>query len=198
MTSSAIQLSGLLSFTIAVLVFFAGVSINKVVKPIGRWNIPEAVTGGMLAAIITLGVYVFFGTEIAFTLDARDLLLLYFFAGIGLNAKFNDLVSGGPPLAVLLGLTLAYLVIQNLVASASVVALDLPHGMAPLVGSASLIGGHGTTIAWAPIFTERFGLTNALEIGIASATLGLVIASLAGGPIASFLIGRHQLSGAPT
>jgi len=36
-----------------------------------------------------------------------------------------------------------------------------------LLGSASLIGGHGTTIAWAPLITERFGLANALEIGVA-------------------------------
>jgi sodium--glutamate symport carrier gltS len=64
-----------------------------------------------------------------------------------------------------------------------------------LVGSASLIGGHGTTIAWAPIITELFGLSNALEVGIATATLGLVIASLVGGPIAGVLIARHHLAG---
>jgi glutamate:Na+ symporter, ESS family len=64
-----------------------------------------------------------------------------------------------------------------------------------LLGSASLIGGHGTTIAWAPLISERFGLASALEIGVAAATLGLVIASLVGGPIAQFLISRHGLSG---
>jgi ESS family glutamate:Na+ symporter len=64
-----------------------------------------------------------------------------------------------------------------------------------LLGSASLIGGHGTTIAWAPLITQRFGLTNAMEIGIASATLGLVIASLVGGPVAKYLIARHDLAG---
>ena len=63
------------------------------------------------------------------------------------------------------------------------------------MGSASLIGGHGTTIAWAPIITQRFGIANALEVGIATATLGLVVASLVGGPIAGFLITRHHLSG---
>ena len=65
----------------------------------------------------------------------------------------------------------------------------------PFVGSASLIGGHGTTIAWAPIIFERFGLANALEVGIATATLGLVVASLVGGPIAGLLISRHNLAG---
>jgi glutamate:Na+ symporter, ESS family len=99
---------------------------------------------------------------------------------------------------VLLALTFVYLVIQNLIAAGSVFALGLPKGITVLVGSASLIGGHGTTIAWAPIITQRFGLANALEVGIATATLGLVIASLVGGPIAGFLIKRHHLSGPPT
>jgi glutamate:Na+ symporter, ESS family len=126
------------------------------------------------------------------------MLLLYFFTGIGLNARLNDLISGGRPLLILLALTLVYLVIQNLIAAGSVAALGLPKGITPFVGSASLIGGHGTTIAWAPIISQGFGISNALEVGIATATLGLVVASLVGGPIAGFLIARHHLSGPST
>ena len=172
--------------------FFAGAGLNRLIPPLRRWNIPEAVTGGLLAAVLTLIAYVGLGIEIGFSLEARDLLLLYFFTGIGLNAKLDDLISGGRPFLVLLGLTLAYLVIQNLIAAGSVAALGLPKGITPFLGSASLIGGHGTTIAWAPIIAQRFGLANALEVGIAVATLGLVVASLVGGPIAGFLIARHQ------
>jgi len=123
------------------------------------------------------------------------MLLLYFFTGIGLNAKLSDLILGGRPLAVLLALTLVYLVIQNLVAAGGSEVFDLPKGITVLLGSASLIGGHGTTIAWAPLITARFGLQNALEIGVAAATLGLVIASLIGGPIARVLLARYKLSG---
>jgi glutamate:Na+ symporter, ESS family len=78
----------------------------------------------------------------------------------------------------------------------SVAALGLPKGITVLLGSASLIGGHGTTIAWAPLIQERFGLSNAMEVGVAAATLGLVVASLVGGPVASFLISRNGLRGA--
>ena len=56
-----------------------------------------------------------------------------------------------------------------------------------------MLGGHGTSIAWAPTFAEKHGIPNATEIGIACATLGLVISSLIGGPIARFLITRHGL-----
>lgn len=192
---TAIHVPGLLTFTIAVLVFFAGAGLNRLIEPLRRWNIPEPVTGGLLAAAATLLAYGVLGVEISFTLDARDMLLLYFFTGIGLNARLNDLISGGRPLLILLALTLVYLVIQNLIAAGSVAALGLPKGMTPFVGSASLIGGHGTTIAWAPITSQRFGISNALEVGTATATLGLVVASLVGGPIAGFLIARHHLSG---
>ena len=195
---TAIQVPGLLTFTIAIVVFFMGSGLNRLIKPLHRWNIPEAVTGGLLAATITLLAYQALKIEVGFSLEARDLLLLYFFTGIGLNAKLDDLVSGGRPFVMLLALTLVYLVIQNLIAAGSVAALGLPNGMTALVGSASLIGGHGTTIAWGPMIAERFGLSNALEVGIATATLGLVIASLVGGPIAGVLIARHHLAGPAT
>lgn len=192
---SQIQVPGLLSFTLAILVFFTGAYLNRVIPALARWSIPEAVTGGLLAALATLVAYEFFSIEISFTLAARDMLLLYFFTGVGLNARLSDLVAGGKPLLILLAITLVFLVIQNAIAFGTSNLLGLPPGMAILLGSTSLIGGHGTTIAWAPIITNRFGLTNALEVGIASATLGLVIASLIGGPIAQYLITRYQLSG---
>lgn len=192
---SLIQVPGLLSFTISILVFFAGANLNRVIPALARWSIPEAVTGGLLAALATLVAYEFFSVEISFALAARDMLLLYFFTGVGLNARLSDLLAGGKPLLILLSITLVYLVIQNAIAIGTSSLLGLPPGMSILLGSTSLIGGHGTTIAWAPIITERFGLTSALEVGIASATLGLVIASLIGGPIAQYLVTRYRLSG---
>jgi glutamate:Na+ symporter, ESS family len=193
--TTAIETPGFLTFTISIVVFFVGASLNRWIAPLRRWNIPEAVTGGLLAALVTLVAHEAFGLAISFDLDARDMLLLYFFTGIGLNARLDDLVKGGRPFLVLLALTLVFLVIQNLIAAGSAAALGLPKGIAVLLGSASLIGGHGTTIAWAPLIEARFGVSNAMEIGVAAATLGLVIASLVGGPVAGLLISRHRLSG---
>ena len=190
-----IETSGLLTFTISIVVFFVGAGLNRWIAPLRRWNIPEAVTGGLLAAIVTLLAYRVFGLAITFSLGARDVLLLYFFTGIGLNARLSDLFTGGRPFLVLLALTVAFLLIQNLIAAGSVAVLGLPKGITVLLGSASLMGGHGTTIAWAPLIESRFGLANAMEVGVAAATLGLVVASIVGGPVASFLISRHGLKG---
>ena len=166
------------------------------IPPLGRWNIPEAVTGRPASPRSRpSSLYDVFGLKIVFDLEARDTLLLYFFTGIGLNARFGDLVAGGRPLMKLLALTLAYLVVQNLIAAGGAAALGLPNGVTALLGSAALIGGHGTTIAWAPMIEERFGLEHALEIGVASATLGLVArASSAARPPGSS-IARYGLSG---
>lgn len=119
---------------------------------------------------------------------------MYFFTAIGLNARFSDLIRGGKPLIILLVLTLSYIVIQNVVGISGAKLVGLPVDVGILAGSASLIGGHGTAIAWAPDFVAQ-GIPNALEIGVASATLGLVVASLIGGPIAKLLIARHGLKG---
>jgi len=85
--------------------------VSILIAPLRRWNIPETLTGGLLAAFVTLAAHEKLGLEIVFDLDARDMLLLYFFTGIGLNAKLSNMIAGGRPLLVLLGLTLAYLVI---------------------------------------------------------------------------------------
>jgi ESS family glutamate:Na+ symporter len=62
-----------------------------------------------------------------------------------------------------------------------------------MVGSVSLTGGVGTTLAWAPIFAEKLGITNALELGVAANTVGLIAACVIGGPIAALLIRRGGL-----
>jgi ESS family glutamate:Na+ symporter len=86
---------------------------------------------------------------------------------------------------------------QNLTGIGVATLFGLPAAVGVIGGTVSLIGGHGTTIAWAPSIAQNYGIPNALEIGVASATFGLIMASLMGGPIARFLITRHRLTPAP-
>jgi hypothetical protein len=48
-------------------------------------------------------IYVATGTKVTLAMDAQPFLLLYFFAGIGLKSDLIDLVTGGRPLAVMIG-----------------------------------------------------------------------------------------------
>lgn len=188
--------SNYLTFTISILVFFLGVNLNKRFALLREYSIPEPVTGGLMAALVTLLLYEFADFEITYELYIRDILLIYFFTGIGLNARLSDLAAGGRLLAIMLGLTAGYIILQNVVGILGARAVGAPDAIGVLAGSASLIGGHGTAIAWAPQF-QAIGINNALEIGVASATIGLIIATLIGGPIAHFLIARHRLKSTP-
>lgn len=179
--------------TIGILVLFVGRRLNAAFKPLQEFSIPEPVTGGILFSLLIALVYVTTSIEIEFNLAARDVLLVYFFTTIGINASLKDLLKGGKPLIILLAITIGYMILQNFtgISVAKLFGLDSAVGL--LGGSVSLIGGHGTAIAWAPRIGEEFGISNAMEIGIASATFGLILASLMGGPIAKFLITRYQL-----
>ena len=190
-----IEVPFIVTITIAILSLFVGVKTNHSLRILHRWNIPDVVTGGLIAAGGSLLIYWLFNLRIEYDLSARDLLLLYFFAGVGLNIRMSDIANGGRAFAILLGLTAGFMVIQNIVAIASSKAFSLPDGLHVLLGSLALSGGHGTAIAWAPLIDAHFGIPNSLEIGIAVATLGLVVGALLGGPIAHILISRNRLSG---
>ena len=83
--------------------------------------------------------------------------------------------------------------LQNVTGIAVATLFDQPATVGLIGGTVSLIGGHGTSIAWAPRFAEEYGIANASEIGVAAATFGLILASLMGGPVARFLIKRNSL-----
>ncbi len=188
-----LQVDDFVTLTLGIIVLFVGITITNRIDFLQKYNIPEPVTGGIIASVVGLILYASFGLEIEYSLYARDVFLIYFFTAIGINARFGQLLAGGKPLVIFLGLTLAYLTLQDTVGFAAAAAMGQPSGVGVLVGSASLAGGHGTAIAWAPTIAEQQGVTNALEIGVAAATIGLVIASLLGGPIASFLLSRYNL-----
>ena len=179
---------------LAVLVLFLGRFSTKKVSFLQKYNIPEPVTGGIVASIFFSAIYFTFDRSVDFSLEQRDQLLIVFFTCVGLSAKFSTLLQGGKALITLLILAVCYLFLQNFTGVAVTLVTDLAAPVGVLGSSVSLSGGHGTAIAWAPTFVSDFGIENAMEIGIACATFGLVLGGLCGGPIASYLIKRHNLS----
>ena len=183
-----------LTATFGFAVFLLGARLTRKVAFLREFNIPEPVTGGLLAAGLFALYMQVSGQELVFSMQSRDLFLILFFTSIGLNARLGDLVAGGKPLMILLVLTVMMIVFQNVIGVAGARYFDLPVPAGVMLGSAALIGGHGTAIAWAPEVTRVTGLTDIPEIGIATATLGLIVAALVGGPIAKLLINRFDLT----
>jgi ESS family glutamate:Na+ symporter len=188
-----VQLDIRQTIIVAILVLYLGKYLTQQIRFLQDFNIPDAVSGGVLASLFFAFCYGILGTQVSFSMEIRDAFLIIFFTIIGLSSKFKDLIQGGKPLLVLLVTAISYLVLQNLtgVTVAKLMGLELPVGL--IAGSVSLSGGHGTAIAWSPIFQESHGITNALEIGIASATFGLVLGGVVGGPVARWLIIKNKL-----
>lgn len=196
--NGVLEIGSFLAVTVGIVVLFVGKRLNERIAVLKEYSIPEPVTGGLIFSVLFAAGYVASGIEIHFELAARDVLLVYFFTTIGINANLRDLITGGKSLTILLAITIAYMVLQNLTGISVAALFGLPSTIGLLAGTVSLIGGHGTTIAWAPTFANDYGVANAMEIGIACATFGLILASLMGGPIAKFLIARHDLEPAET
>lgn len=188
-----IVLPDFMAITFGLVTYLVGEAINNRIGLLRRFSIPDPVTGGLLFAVGFWALYEFDVVEVSFDTHARDLLLLVFFTGIGLNARVADLLKGGRPLGILVLITSGLLLLQNVVGGLGAWIAGLPMGMGVVLGSTSLLGGHGTIIAWSPELDAR-GLAGAPEIGIAMATLGLVVASVIGGPLGRMLIEGRGLS----
>lgn len=193
LVDGSLHIESFLTVTLGILVLFVGKRLNDAIPFLREFSIPEPVTGGLLFSVLFGLLYAASGVAVEFELTARDILLVYFFTTIGINASLRDLLSGGKPLLILLAITIGYMVLQNLTGISVAALFGLPSAVGLLGGSVSLIGGHGTAIAWAPRIAEDHGIVNAMEIGIACATFGLILASLMGGPIAKLLIKRYDL-----
>ncbi|WP_132998907.1 sodium/glutamate symporter [Luteimonas arsenica] len=181
------------SITLAILLLFVGKGLAARVGVLRRYGIPEPVVGGVLCATVVCALYYGAGLRVEFDLGMRDLLLLYFFAALGLNSNVRELASGGRLLVVLALLATVFIVMQNGLgmALAGLFGMDPRAGL--MVGSISLTGGVGTTLAWAPHFTDVLGIEDAAELGLAANMIGLISACVIGGPIAGWLIRQRPV-----
>src|SRR5271166_331022 len=63
-----------------------------------------------------------------------------------------------------------------------------------VAGSITLVGGHGTGAAYVEKFGEASAIPGVMALTMTSATLGLVLGGIVGGPVAERLIHRFNLS----
>ncbi len=190
--NGTIHFEQFLTASLAIIVLFVGKGMNLRFNTLRNMSIPEPVVGGIIFAVFFAFMYYTVDITVNFDLSNRDYLLIYFFTTIGLSSNFTDIIKGGKPLVILLIITITYMVLQNVIGISIATIMGIEPLVGLLSGTVSLIGGHGTAIAWAPTF-DKNGVEHAMELGIAAATFGLILASLMGGPVASYLIKKHNL-----
>jgi glutamate:Na+ symporter, ESS family len=178
---------------IAIFAVYLGRFINAQVAFLRTYQIPDSVTGGIVASLLLGLVYGATGIEFDFNTAVRDAFLLIFFACIGLSTGLATLLAGGRQIAVIGVIAVAFMFMQNGmgVLLANLFGQDALLGV--VGGTVSMAGGPGTAVAWGQVMQDDYGVDSAINIGTAFATLGMVIGGLLGGPLAARLIKRHQL-----
>lgn len=182
----------------AAIVIFLGRAIVARSAALRKYAIPAPVVSGIIFSIL-ISVIKGFGI-VSISFDAtimKDLCQNLFFLCVGFGFSARMLKKAGGKLCILIAFAACLLITcQNILG----IALSKVIGLNPLLGlqcsSAAMSGGVGTASAFGPIF-EGWGAADATTIGVAAGTLGNIMGSLIGGPVAAFLIMRHGLKSDP-
>jgi ESS family glutamate:Na+ symporter len=187
------QLESLSSLLAALAVLLVGTLLNRRIGFLAHYNIPDPVTGGLLFAVLASAVAAATGFRLDLNQTIKPVLLLLFFAGVGMGADLRQLKRGGKALAIFLLVLLPYILVQNAVGIAGAWLLDLHPIFGLVSGSITLVGGHGTGAAYAERFADVNNLQSVMDLSMTVATVGLVLGGIIAGPVTQYLITRHGL-----
>jgi ESS family glutamate:Na+ symporter len=189
-----ISLSTAASLLAASLVLLVGALMTRKIGFLARYSIPSPIVGGLVFAVLVTSLGLTTCVRLSLATTAKPYLLLLFFASIGLTADMRLLAKGGARLLRFLLVLAPFLFVQDVLGIAVAYALDLHPLMGLVGGTITLIGGHGTGAAYAQRFAEVNNIQAVMEFTMTSATLGLVIGGIIGGPVAGRLIDKYKLA----
>ena len=187
-----IQIDMYQTLALSVVVLMLGQFLKQKINFLEKFCIPSPVVGGLIFSVLTCILYSTGVVEFTFDDTLREVCMVFFFTSVGFQANLKVLKSGGKALAIFLGLVIALIFMQNLLAVgvSHLIGLDSLVGLC--TGSIPMVGGHGTAGAFGPVL-EDFNVQGATTICTAAATFGLVAGSLSGGPIGKRLIEKKHL-----
>ena len=188
----SIQLNMIQTAGIGALSLMIGMVLTRKVAFLQRFCIPSPVSGGIIFSLITLALYAWGHIEVAYDGTLKDVFMLAFFTSVGFQSDLKVLKQGGKTLAIMLGLLVLIISLQNLMPWGITKLMGVDSLLGVAAGSVSMTGGHGTAGGFAEVL-EKMGLQGAGTIGMAAATFGLIAGSMVGGPLAEFII-RKKLT----
>lgn len=177
---------------VAVVILLTGGLLIRRIKPLAKFCIPSPVVGGIIYALLSLAGYLSGSFTFICDFTLKDVFMTAFFTSVGYCASLSLLKSGGVKVVVFLILSITLVVCQNLLGVGLAAAFNLNPLLGLAAGSVPMVGGHGTSAAFAPLFEEA-GAAGAVTLSIAAATFGLISGSMMGGPIGRRLIEKNNL-----
>ena len=192
------QFEYLTTLGFAAIVIFLGRAIVAHSALLRKYAIPAPVISGIIFSVV---VSIIKGSGIiGFSFDAKivkDLCQNLFFLCVGFGFSYKMLKHAGGKLCIAIAVAACVLItLQDVVGYLVGSAIGLHPLLALQCSSSAMSGGVGTASAFGPIF-ENMGAPDATTVGVAAGTMGNIMGSLIGGPVAAFLISRHGLKSDP-
>lgn len=195
---SSFKFEYLISLGIAAIVIFAGRSIIAHSKLLRKYAIPAPVISGLILSIIVSLIKASGTIAISFdTTLMKDLCQNLFFLCVGFGFSLKMIKKAGGKLCMMIAIAACVLItLQDVVGVLVGNLIGLHPLLALQCSSSAMSGGVGTASAFGPIF-EKMGAPDATTIGVAAGTMGNIMGSLIGGPVAAFLISHYGLKSDP-
>lgn len=187
-----IEINQITTLFLAVALYLLGMALVNRIGILDRFLIPAPVVGGLIFAILALILQSTGVAEIALDTSLQSLFMVAFFTTVGLGASFKLIKLGGKLLIIYLLLCGVTIFMQNFIGVSLAQVFKIEPLLGVMSGAVTMSGGHGGAAAYGQTI-EELGITSAVTIGMAAATLGLISGSLSGGPIARHLINKYDL-----
>lgn len=168
-----------------------GEGITRVFPVLSRLSVPRSIIGGLVLAFVVVGLRDRV-LNVKVDVSLRNLLMVAFFATVGLGASLRLLRIGGLGVVIFFGLSVLGLVLQIVFGAAAAHAIGQSPLFGLIPGAVSLTGGPATAVAFGPQL-EAAGVFGAQTAGVAAAMLGIVVSGVLGGFLGSYLIRRRNL-----
>ena len=197
--AASFQFEYLTSLGFAAIVIFLGHALVSHSGLLRKFAIPAPVVSGLLFSIV---VAILKGSGIiALSFDVstiQDLCQNVFFMCVGFGFSWKLIRHAGGKLCIMIAVAACLLItVQDFLGVLLGNAIGMDPFLALQCSSASMSGGVGTASAFGPIFIDWGAPASATSVGVAAGTMGNIMGSLIGGPVAAFLIHRHNLKSDP-
>ncbi|MDR3071690.1 MAG: hypothetical protein LBU29_03775 [Endomicrobium sp.] len=182
------------TIALGVVMYYFGIFVRNKIRFLVKLSIPASVIGGFAIVFLTTFLQSQNIAIFHFDMTLQKLLMITFFCTVGMNASYKLLKNDSLLVAAFWGICIVAAIFQNVVGIFFSKLFGINPLMGIICGSVSMMGGLGTATGFGTVFEKTLGVDGAMTMGMACATLGLIIGSALGGPLAEWIIKKRKIA----